>query len=82
MRTPFRIAYNDTIRAYGYNRTNKLVVQLYDSGFTKISQVIDRLSEKSSGLLTRLERVNIVNKDKDTSEWFVRIGEDRWDKER
>lgn len=82
MRTPFRIAYNDTIRAYGYNRTNKLVVQLYDSGFTKISQVIDRLSEKSSGLLTRLERVNIVNKDKDTSEWFVRIGEDRWNKER
>lgn len=82
MRTPFRIAYNDTIRAYGYNRTNKLVVQLYDSGFTKISQVIGRLSEKSSGLLTRLERVNIVNKDKDTSEWFVRIGEDRWDKER
>lgn len=82
MRTPFRIAYNDTIRAYGYNRTNKLVVQLYDSGFTKISQVIDRLSEKSSGQLTRLERVNIVNKDKDTSEWFVRIGEDRWNKER
>lgn len=77
----FRIAERDTIKAEGYNKANRLVSSVYDSGFTKASQVIDRVAEKGSGLLTRVERVRIHNRDKEQCAWYARDKAGRWNKE-
>lgn len=76
----FRIGYDDTIKAFGYNRGRRMVASVYDSGYTAIGQVIDRLEEKGSGFLTSIVQVNIVNVTKDKSVWLRKVG-DRWVRE-
>lgn len=75
-----RISAKDTIKAHGFNKGNRLVAQVYDSGFTTVESVIDKLCERSSGFLSKVMRVEIVNKTKDTSAWYARQG-DRFVKE-
>lgn len=60
----FRIAYNDTIRAYIYNSRGKLLATLYDSGFTTIKQVETALINKVPYFSGKRLEVSILNEDK------------------
>lgn len=62
----FRIAYNDTIRAYIYNSRGKLLATLYDSGFTTIKQVETALINKVPYFSGKRLEVSILNEDKGT----------------
>lgn len=48
-----RIGEKDTIRAYSYDKNNKLIATVYDSGFCSIKEVVRRLKEKGSGWLKK-----------------------------
>lgn len=66
MKTKFRVSANDTIKAMIFSN-NKLVSQLYDSGFTTINQVKTTLKNKlndynKKGSFT----YSILNETKDT----------------
>lgn len=62
----FRIAYNDTIRAYIYNSRGKLLATLYDSGFTTIKQVENALINKVPYFSGKRLEVSILNEGKGT----------------
>ena len=66
-----RIGEKDTIRAYSYDKNNKLITTVYDSGFRSIKEVVKRLNEKGSGWLKKIYTVNIINEDKNISCWYV-----------
>ena len=66
-----RIGEKDTIRAYLYDKNNKLIATVYDSGFRSIKDVVRRLKEKGSGWLKKICTVNIINEDRNISCWYV-----------
>lgn len=65
-----RIGKKDTIRAYSYDKNDKLIATVYDSGFSSIKEVVRRLSEKGSGWLKKISTVNIINEDRGDSYWY------------
>ena len=65
-----RIGEKDTIRAYSYDKNDKLIASVYDSGFRSIEGVVRRLNEKGSGWLKKIYTVNIINEDKGGSYWY------------
>lgn len=46
MKTNFRISQNDTVKAQVFNSEDKLIGQVYDSGFTTIQAVKNALLSK------------------------------------
>lgn len=68
MKTPFRISHNDTVTGYIYNKDGKLLAQCYDSGFTTIGQVKDRLKSKLNDYVKNNKgyTYSITNEDKQT----------------
>ena len=69
-----RIGEKDTIRAYSYDKNDKLIASVYDSGFRSIDGVVRRLNEKGSGWLKKIYTVNIINEDKGGSYWYKNKG--------
>lgn len=65
-----RIGEKDTIRAYSYDKNDKLIATVYDSGFRSIKEVVRRLNEKGSGWLKKIYTVNIINVDRGGSYWY------------
>lgn len=65
-----RIGEKDTIRAYSYDKNDKLIATVYDSGFSSIKEVVRRLSKKGSGWLKKIYTVNIINEDRGGSYWY------------
>lgn len=65
-----RIGEKDTIRAYSYDKNDKLIATVYDSGFSSVKEVVRRLSEKGSGWLKKIYTVNIINEDRGGSYWY------------
>lgn len=61
----FRIASQDTVKAYVYSMDGRLLAQVYDSGFTAIDQVKNALNRKVIGLPRKVE-YTICNEDKGT----------------
>lgn len=68
MKTPFRISQNDTVKAMIFNSNDKLVGQIYDSGFTTIDQVKSALKQKLNDYDKSSKRYtySITNEDKNT----------------
>lgn len=65
MATRFRISSNDTVTAQLFNKNGKLLTQIYDSGFTRISQVKSALLTKCCNP-PRETKFSILNEDKQT----------------
>lgn len=66
-----RINNNDTIKGFAYDRDGKIVATTYDSGFSSINEVINRLISKSRGCsLRRICSVQIINCDKSTNGYY------------
>lgn len=73
MRTINRISENDTIKAYAYDKSRKLVATVYDSGFSTVGQVIGELQRKCSGL-NHVAGIQIHNLDKVWSNRYTPSG--------
>lgn len=65
MKTIFRISQNDTIKAYLYSESGKLLTTIYDSGYTRIHQVYTALLQKCCNP-PRNTKLSITNEDKQT----------------
>lgn len=65
MKTKFRISAKDTITAYLYSESGKLLTIICDSGYTRISQVESALMRKCCHP-PRNTRFSITNEDKGT----------------
>lgn len=66
MKTRFRVKQNDTVKAYASNTEGKLLASLYDSGFTRKSQIDNRLINKIPHYSGKKIQISISNEDTNT----------------
>lgn len=68
----FRLAYNDTVRAYLYNSKGQIIATLYDSGYTTIKQVETALLKKVPYYSGKRIDVSTANDTKGTYKMYKR----------
>lgn len=56
-----RIGKNTEFHAYAYDKNKKCLASIFDSGYTSLRQIFKRLSEKSSGWLKPIDRIEVVD---------------------
>ena len=71
MRTRFKISKNDTIKAF-VHANNKLLASVYDSGFTTINEVVNRLISKIPYTNSKKLEISIHNNDKEQSKYITK----------
>lgn len=73
MKTKFRIGKEDTIKATAYNSEKRnILATIYDSGYTKIEQVINELYRKIPHYTGKKIEITIYNQDKEKIKHITR----------
>lgn len=64
----------DTIKATSYDKEGHVISSIYDSGFSRIDQVISALTCKGSGWLKTIKEVEIINEETGEYGWYTASG--------
>lgn len=69
-----RIGREDIIGAASFDKNDRFITSLYDSGFRNIGEVISALLVKGSGWTRRTKWIQITNEDRGWSDYYLPSG--------